>query len=65
MSAEEKEKRKKAELAKVDKAIEKETISHPIKRAAIERQAAAAKRRAQMEAARLAKFQKKEKDKTK
>ena len=68
LSLEEREKRKKAELAKaelakVDKAIEKETISHRIKRAAIELQAAAAKRRAQIKAARLAKIQKKEKDK--
>ena len=55
----------KAELAKVDKAIEKETISHRIKRAAIERQAAAAKQWANLEAARLAKFQKKDKDKNK
>ena len=63
MSLEEKDKRKKAELAKVDKATEKETAAHKSKQAAIERQAAAAKRRAELEAARLAKFKKKDKNK--
>ena len=56
MSSEEREKRKKTELAKVDKAIEKETFAHKSKQAAFERQAAAAKRRAELEAARLAIF---------
>ena len=36
ISSDEKEKRKKAELAKVDKAIEKETAAHRLKQAAIQ-----------------------------
>ena len=63
VSLEEKEKRKKAELAKVDKAIEKETAAHRLKRAAIERQAATAKRWADLEAVRLARFKKKKRQK--
>lgn len=52
---------KKAELAKVDKAIAKETVVHKSKQGAIERLADAAKRRAELEAACLAKFKKKDK----
>ena len=50
-------------MAKVEKAIEKETAAHKSKQAAIKRQAAAAKRRAELEATRLAKFKKKDKNK--
>ena len=50
-------------MAKVEKAIEKETSAHKSIQAAIERQAAAAKRRAELKAARLAKFKKKDKNK--